>query len=89
MPLDWEPNLETGPITKEAEEAAGFEKLLVANKWPGHCVTGRRVARGGLTGSCCKGHHPAFIGSSQLPELVVGLRGGQSSRCDRDETRDR
>lgn len=30
MPLDWEPNLETGPITKEAEGAAVFEKSLVA-----------------------------------------------------------
>lgn len=89
MPLDWEPNLETGPIAEEAEGAAGFGKLLVANKRPGHCVTGRRVARGDLMGSCYKGHHPAFTGSSQLSELMAGLRGGQSSWCDRDETRER
>lgn len=88
MPLDCEPNLETGPIAKEAEAAAGFGKLLVANKWPGHCVTGSRVAQGGLMGSRCKGHQPGFIGSSQFPKLVVGLRGGQSSWCDRDETRE-
>lgn len=88
MPLDCEPNLETGPIAKEAEAAAGFGKSLVANKRPGHCVTGSRVAQGGLMGSRCKGHQPGFIGTSQFPKLVVSLRGGQSSWCDRDETRE-
>ena len=70
MPLDYEPNLETGPITKEAEAAAGFGKFLVANKQPGHCVTGSRVAQGGLMGSCCKGVTTQLSsGAANFPNL--------------------